>query len=258
VRGLTQVVNQSAYPYAFSTYRNSDFSTIKGLELRFDMRRMRNVGLQFSYTLAEATGTGSNPNSQANIAWFDSDRPLTASPLDFDQRHKLVGIFDFHLGDHEGPMLGKAHPFSNTGLNVTVQAGSGLPYTPTEVWNEVTLAANRGPVDGPVNSRYSGWRMQVDLKATKTFRLAGSQMEFQLWVVNLFNQENILTVFQSTGEPNSTGWLETDEGQTFLNEFDEPHDSSNLTGAEKYSIRENDPNNYDVPRQVRVGLKLMF
>jgi outer membrane receptor protein involved in Fe transport len=258
VQDLTQVVNQQAAPFSFSTYRNADFGTIKGVEFRFDMRRTRNFGLQASYALSEATGTGSTPISQRNIAWMNGFPPLTPSPLDHDQRHKLVGIFDLQYGDHEGPEFGDFRPFANTGLNVTFQAGSGFPFTPTGVWNEVTLASNRGPLDGAVNSRYSGWRMQTDLKATKSFLLAGTRLEFSLWVINLFNDENVLAVFQSTGLPNSTGWLETAEGQAFRDAYDESHDTSGLTGEQKYRLRENDPNNYDVPRQVRAGLKVSF
>lgn len=258
VQDLTQVVNQQATPYSFSTYRNSDFGTIKGVEFRFDMHRKRNFGMQASYSLSEATGTGSNPNSQSNIAWIAGDKPLTPSPLDHDQRHKLVGIFDLQYGNNEGLALGGFRPFANTGLNVTMQAGSGFPFTPTGVWNEVTLASNRGPLEGAVNSRYSGWRMQTDLKATKTFLMAGTRLELSLWIINLFNAKNVLAVFQSTGLPNSTGWLETAEGQAFRDAYDETHDSSGLTGEQKYRLRENDPNNYDVPRQVRAGLKVSF
>ena len=258
VKDLTEVVNQQATPFSFATYRNTDFGTIKGLELRFDMRRTHNVGLQCSYTLSEATGTGSNANSQSNIAWFASDAPLTPSPLDHDQRHKLVGILDLQCGDHEGPTLGNWRPLENAGLNFTMQAGSGFPYTPTQVWNEVTLISNRGPLSGPVNSRYGNWRFQIDMKATKSFALAGKQLEFELWVVNLLNQKNTLGVYQSTGLANSTGWLETDEGRAFSDALNYAHDSSGLTAEQKYLLRENNPTNYDVPRQIRAGLKVSF
>jgi hypothetical protein len=79
-----------------------------------------------------------------------------------------------------------------------------------------------------------------------------------LWVINLFNNENALTVFQSTGLPNSTGWLATESGEIFRDAYRDIHDSSGLTGEEKYHLRENDPTNYDVPRQIRAGLKLSF
>ncbi len=258
IKDLTQVVNQPTDPFSFSTYRNTDFGTVKGAEIRFDMHRTRNIGLQASYALSEATGTGSTPNSQQNIAWLATDQPLTPSPLDHDQRHKLVGILDLRLGPDEGPALGSWKPFANSGFNATFQAGSGFPYTPTKVWNEVTLTSSLSPLDGSVNSRYSGWRMQTDVKATKSFLISGAQFEFSLWIINLFNNENALTVFQSTGLPNSTGWLETPEGEDFLSDYGDVHDGSGLTGEEKYRLRENDPNNYDVPRQIRAGLKLSF
>jgi outer membrane receptor protein involved in Fe transport len=258
VKDLTQVVNQPADPNSFSTYRNADFGTIKGAEIRFDMRRTQNVGVQASYALSEATGTGSTPISQRNIAWFAGDPPLTPSPLDHDQRHKFVGIFDLHFGPQEGPAIGSWRPLSNTGFNVTFQTGSGFPYTPTETWNEVSLTSSSGIPNGGVNSSYSGWRMQSDLKATKSFMFSGARLEFSMWIINLFNNENVLTVFQSTGMPNSTGWLETDEGIAFRDLHRDASDDTGLTGEEKYNLRENDPNNYDVPRQIRAGLKLSF
>lgn len=258
VKDLTQIVNQPADPNSFSTYRNADFGTIKGAEIRFDMRRTRNVGLQASYALSEATGTGSTPITQQFVAWLNGPPPLTPSPLDHDQRHKFVGIFDLQFGPQEGPSLGSWRPFSNTGFNLTFQTGSGFPYTPTEIWNEVSLTSNRGPNEGSVNSRYSTWRMQSDLKATKSFMLSGARLEFSLSVINVFNNENVLTVFQSTGMANSTGWLETKEGMEWRDLHSEAGDRTGLNGEEKYHLRENDPNNYDVPRQVRAGLKLSF
>ncbi|MEW5702630.1 MAG: TonB-dependent receptor [Candidatus Zixiibacteriota bacterium] len=259
VKGLTQVQNQPSAPFSYATYRNTDFGTIKGLELTFDMQRSRNIGLHLSYSLAQATGTGSDPNTQGNIAWYGTNEvPKTASPLDFDQRHKLVGILDLRAGDHEGPKLAGRRIFANSGISATFQAGSGFPYTPTDVYNEVTLASNRGPVSGAVNSRYSAWRMQLDLKATKAFQLAGLQTELELWIINLLNRKNVLNVYTSSGLPNSTGWLETPDGQRLRDSYDESHDSSQLTGEQKYTLREDNPLNYDVPRQIRAGLKVSF
>lgn len=259
IKDLTQVTNQPAFPTSFSTYRNSDFGTIKGLEFTFDMRRTRNVSLHMSYTLARATGTGSTANTQANLAWFGTNElPTTATALDFDQRHKLVGIFDIRTGPGEGPTLGNWHVFENSGVNFTFQAGSGFPYTPQSVDNEVTLAANRVDPIGGINSRYSEWTMNVDVKAMRSIRWGNLDLQLQLWVINLFDRKNVGDVWQSTGLPTTTGWLATENGQEFVNAYNTPHDSSNLTGEEKYRLRENDPNNYGVPRQIRAGLKISF
>lgn len=258
VADLTQVVNQAARPNSFATYRNADFGTIKGIEATFELRRAHNIGVEASYSLSHSTGTGSTPNSQSDIAWQGGDAPKTANSLDFDQRHKLTAILDLRAEDREGPKLGNWHFLENSGLNITWMAGSGFPYTPKEMYNAVALTSVRAYNTGPVNSRYGPWTMQMDLKATKTFAWGGSRVEFQLWVLNVFNRKNVVNVYQTSGLPNSTGWAETEVGQRFLEGFNQPHDSSQLTGFDKYTLRENDPLNYGPPRQIRAGIKVSF
>ncbi|MBI5867917.1 MAG: TonB-dependent receptor [candidate division Zixibacteria bacterium] len=258
VAHLTQVVNQPAHPNSFATYRNTDFGTIKGLEATFELRRTHNIGVEASYSLSRSTGTGSTPNSQSDLVWQGGEAPKTANPLDFDQRHKLTAILDLRADNHEGPALGGWHFLENAGLNVTWTAGSGFPYTPTKMYNAVALTSVRADNTGPVNSRTGPWTMQMDLKATKTFAWGGSRIEFQLWILNLFNRKNVVNVYQTTGLPNSTGWSETAGGDEFLSSYDRSHDSSGLTGWEKYSLRENDPLNYGPPRQIRAGIKVSF
>ena len=63
------------------------------------------------------------------------------APLDFDQRHKLSMNMDYRFGAGEGPKVGGSSWFANSGINVLVNIGSGTPYTPVEVYDEVTLAA---------------------------------------------------------------------------------------------------------------------
>jgi outer membrane receptor protein involved in Fe transport len=258
VADLTEVANQPASPNSFATYRNADFGTIKGVEATFELRRTRNIGVEASYSLSQSTGTGSSPNSQSELAWLGGEVPKIASALDFDQRHKLTAILDLHAGDHEGPALGGWHFLGNCGLNATWVAGSGFPYTPKQMYNAVTALSTRAYNAGPVNSRFSPWTMQVDLKATKTIAWGPSRVEFQLWILNLFDRKNVVNVYRTSGLANSTGWAQTEEGRRFLDSFDKSHDSSGLTGQEKYTLRENDPLNYGLPRQVRAGIKVSF
>ncbi len=258
VADLTEVGNQPASPNSFATYRNADFGTIKGVEATFELRRTRNIGLEASYSLSNSTGTGSTPNSQSDLAWLGGDAPKTASPLDYDQRHKLTAIFDLRAGDHEGPALGRWHFLENCGLNATWVAGSGFPYTPKQMYNAVTVLSTRANNAGSINSQSSPWTMQFDLKATKMIAWGPSRVEFQLWILNLFNRKNVVNVYRTSGLANSTGWAQTEEGQSFLDSFDQSHDSSQLTGQQKYTLRENDPLNYGLPRQIRAGIKVSF
>jgi outer membrane receptor protein involved in Fe transport len=258
VDGLTQIVHQSAKPNSFSTYRNVDFGTIKGVELSFELRRSNNVSFDAAYSLSNATGTGSTPISDATVAWQGLEAPRVPTPLDHDQRHKFTATLDVRARDKEGPTIGDWHVLENAGVNVTAQLGSGFPYTPTEVEEILGLNSTGAPVDGAINSRYGPWTMQFDLKATKAFRWGGGQLEFQLWVINLFNRTNALFVHSTTGLPYTTGWLETPEGQDWLANNQGIQDSSNLTAEQKYLLRENDPSNYGPPRQIRAGVKFSF
>ncbi len=258
VTDLTQIVHQASVPNSFSTYRNVDFGTIKGVEAVYELRRSRNIGIQASYTLSHSTGTGSTPISHQNVAWQGLNPPTVPTPLDHDQRHKFTTSVDLRAGDHEGPVINGWYFLANAGVNFTLQAGSGFPYTPTEVDDILSIVSTGTPTLGAINSRYGPWTAQLDMKATKAWNWGGGRLEFQLWVINLLNRENAQYVYSTTGLPNTTGWLETPTGQAWLAGFDGAHDSSNLTAEQKYRTRENDPANFGAPRQVRAGIKFSF
>lgn len=258
IKNLTQVVTQPAIPNSFSTYRNTDYGTVKGIEFSLDMRRNRNISTQFNYTLAYADGTGSFANTQSNIAWTNGEPPKQTSALEFDQRHKVTGVVDIRTGDSEGPKLGDFYPLERSGINFIFAAGSGFPYAPMRVYNEVTLGAISPNPAGPINSRRQPWQYRVDMKANREIPISGLNLDVYVWVINLFNRENVVDVYEGSGLPNETGWLATPEGQAFIANNGEIHDASFLTGEEKYLIKQADPRNYDTPRQIRIGARWTF
>ncbi|MEX0821246.1 MAG: TonB-dependent receptor, partial [Rhodothermales bacterium] len=112
----------------YGTYLNADFTTTKGVEVGFDLRRTRNVALTANYTLAFAQGTGSDAQATSVIVWRGEVFPNTISPADFDQRHTVNASFDYRLGEGEGPMILGAPLLENVGVNVLAQYGSGQAY----------------------------------------------------------------------------------------------------------------------------------
>jgi outer membrane receptor protein involved in Fe transport len=258
VKNLTEVLNQPATPFAFATYRNQDFGTIKGVELALKMRRSRNIAMDLAYTMAYANGTGSYATTQQNIAWTNSERPLRVSPLEFDQRHKITAVVDVRSGRGEGPRMGEVFPLENAGLNMVFSVGSGTPYSPMEIYDEVTLASVTPTPTGSINSRYGPWTYRLDLKANKMFKIADLNLDFYVWVLNVFDTENAIDVYEGTGDPNNTGWLSTDPGREFIETFSDPDPITGLTGEEKYQFKQRDPRNYDTPRQIRIGARLSF
>ena len=251
IENLVQVQNVPSQPNAFATYRNVDYGTVRGIDLGFQLARSNYTSVNMAYSLSWARGTGSVSNTQYNIAWTGEEIPKMTTPLSFDQRHKLSFNLDFRFAQQEGPKWGKYWPLSNAGFNMLINIGSGQPYTPTYNWNEVTLAAVSVTPSGPINSRYGPWKFRVDWKLNKGFYFGSTLVDFYIWALNVFNNENATYVYQSTGSPNSTGWLSTPEGEKWLS------DNGDI-GMDLYRIAQENPNNYSVPRMVRFGIRTTF
>lgn len=249
VQDLVQVQSIRSAPNSYSSFRNTDYGTIKGLDLAFDLRRTNNISATLSYTFSFANGTGSVANTQRNIAWTGGVAPKQTAPLDFDQRHKISVNLDWRLGKGQGPMLGEIHPFEDFGVNVLANLGSGNPYTPTKAYDEVTLAAVNVEPSGPINSRYGPWRYRVDMKVDRSFLVGGLDLNAYVWVLNVLNRRNPVAVYTSSGDPTETGWLSTSSGRASY---------SSAEAQALYDLAQKNPNNYDVPRMVRFGLKTSF
>lgn len=249
VQDLIQVQSIRASPNSYSSFRNTDYGTIKGVDMAFDIRRTSNIAAVLNYTFSFANGTGSVANTQRNIAWTGGIPPKQTAPLDFDQRHKFSVNLDWRLEKGQGPMLGNIRPLENTGLNVLFNMGSGQPYTPTKPYDEVTLAAVNVEPEGAINSRYGPWTYRMDLKVDRSFDVGGFELGAYVWVLNVFDRLNPVNVFTSTGSAETTGWLATPSGAASYNT---PEAQAN------YRLAEANPNNYDVPRMVRFGLRTSF
>lgn len=251
VRDLVEVTSTPSIPTAFATYRNRDYGTIKGIDLGFSLARQKNISANLAYSLSWAMGTGSVSNTQYNIAWTGSEVPKMTAPLAFDQRHKISLDFDLRFAKNEGPTFGKIKPLQNAGINLLFNIGSGQPYTPTFIFNEVTLAAVSVTPSGPINSKYGPWTYRVDLKADKAFDFGPARVDFYVWVLNLFNRENAQFVYQSTGSPFTDAWLQTPEGLKWQSD-------NGPEGTALYKQAEVNPNNFSIPRMIRFGIKTDF
>ena len=252
VKDLVEVTSIPSSPKSFASYRNRDFATIKGLDLGLSMRPANHISGSVSYSLSFAQGTGSVSNTQRNIAWVGTETPKQTAPLDFDQRHKLSLNFDWRLGKGEGPLWHKWRLIENTGLNVLYNVASGTPYTPTKVYNEVSLAAIAPEPSGPLNSRSGPWTSNLDLKASRGFSLTGLKIEAFVWALNVLDTRNPTGVFTSTGSTQSTNWLNTGDGIAFIK------NTTAKNGEALYHLAENNPNLYSNPRLVRFGMRTNF
>ncbi|MGZ3999408.1 MAG: carboxypeptidase regulatory-like domain-containing protein [Mucilaginibacter sp.] len=267
---LTQKQIVGAFPRNYITYVNQDFGTSKGISVIFDMRRSGGSRINANYTLQFAEGSGSNANSGANLANSGQPNLRVTQPLDYDQRHNIVLTYDYRFGsgkDYHGPELKRkeGNPrqiLKDIGFNLTWYIGSGTPYTR---WSApVAIGSNvRSNIAGSLNGSYKPWTIRGNLRIDKTIQLTWGKKEGEerkkanlniyLQVLNLLNSKNILGVYNFTGNPNDDGYLSSPLAQSTIQSLNSP------TGyVNQYTINMNNPSNYGLPRQIRIGLQLDF
>ena len=151
----------------------------------------------------------------------------------------------------------------NFGANLTLSAGSGTPYSQQA---NVTTAQFGIPIqttlEGSVNGSRKPWSFRADLKLNKSFSFAlgeigGNERKLKMnayvWVQNLFNTDNIIAVYDYTGNPDDDGYLSSAEGQQYAAQQIDP-----IAFTDQYSVYVNNPNHYSRPRTIRIGLTMNF
>jgi hypothetical protein len=265
---ITQVIG--AYPGNYLTFENKDFGTVKGLTVGYDLRTRGNISLRASYTLQFADGTGSSTTTSQNLVSSGNGNLRTLIPLAFDQRHRilLAGDYRYSAGkNYNGPVLFGKDVLQNTGLNLTMRAGSGTPYTKTGRSNGggiLGTAQGNAPQTGQLNTSRLPFTTTFDLKVDRTMDLKwgkgeeeGEQKEatFTIYfqILNLLNSSNIIDVYSATGNADDDGFLAASYQQSFIE-----NQVSDDSFRDLYSTKVQDGANYALPRRIRLGLQLNF
>jgi hypothetical protein len=231
---------------------NSDFGTNKGITVSFDARNLSYFNLSLQYTFSIAEGTGSSTNSSQTAVFRNTDNlpPKVIAPLDFDQRHTGVFTADFYVPPGEA---GLWEMFNITAL---FSFSSGRPYTPVDFWDILGDNGLGAQNTGYINSAYGPGTFRTDLKITKGIPVGDVIISPYIWINNVFGTINTVDYWRSTGSPYTTDHLNTEGGKTTaLNNF-------NQTGSDGYQqdyrTLEKDPRNFGIPRQILLGLKVDF
>jgi outer membrane receptor protein involved in Fe transport len=226
--------------FNWAQYVNGDYGVVKGMSLNLNMRRVNGLMANASYTLSFAEGTGSDPASNWNIAWTGDTYPTMINSLDYDQRHTGSVMLDYRFGDDGGL-------FANSGANLLFQFGSGTAYTPSLTESAVFGRGWYAPI-AAVNSAYKPWTSTLDVRLDRGISLGGYDATVYVLVLNALDADNVDEVYPGSGDAGNDGYLNTLEGKTWV--------TGNPDAIDFYNARQQDPRNWDSPRQVRVGLTI--
>ncbi len=269
---IQQISLEYAFPIKYTTYGNVDFGTVKGLTFSYDLRRTSNIRLNFSYTLQFADGTGSDEASSSGILSQAGQTNLReVKPLSFDQRHTLVAAIDFHYGegkDYNGPVWFNKQVFANAGMNIVLQTGSGAPYTRksniTPEADFTTTENSRSVITGSLNGSRYPWNYKIDTKFDKDFsfnngvRKDGKQrkpisMNVYLQILNVLNTKNVTTVYKATGNASDDGYITSPGAKSKIEGQPSPQAYTDL-----YKAKVDNPQHYDIPRRIHLGVQINF
>lgn len=259
----------NAYPKNYITYDNIDFGTTKGFTLDYDMRRTANFSVKANYTMQFAEGTGSDPTTQFNIVSATQTNFRTIAPLDYDARHIINVNLTYSYGvgkDYNGPVIKNKQIFSDAGISLQLTARSGTPYTAQENATATQLQGqpNKPVSEGSINGSRLPWYFRANLRVYKNFDFSvgkktakggekpkgGREVALQLYleIQNLFNTQNILSVYRYTGSPSSDGYLNDPSSLAAIQAALNPQ-----AYKDQYAAVENNPNNYSLPRRIYLG-----
>lgn len=258
------IVIRQVYPAAGATHSpyisnvNGDFGTVRGLTLRYDIRRIDRVSLNASYTLQSAMATGSATGTHFNIAWQDVSGPngepyfpVIPAPTDFDRVHSGNVILDYRYAENDGPTLFDSKILERAGANFLFTFSSGRRYTENQVSS--TFFPTNAPVPyETINASTAPWNYQLDMKVNKIFTVTkGVDLDVYLWIVNVLNTKNIVNIYTATGLPDNDGFFGTDAGQQYV-------ENNGANARALYDYLVDAIGNYGTPRIVRLGARLTF
>jgi hypothetical protein len=256
-----------AWPFDYTAFGNLDFSTVKSIRFEYELRELGNINLSANYMLQFADGTGSNTQSSTALIQVGLPTQRNIFPMDFDTRHTLKGVMDYHYKsgkDYNGPIVAGKRIFENAGFNLIFNAVSGRPYTQNLIPTPEVQAgvAARSQVKGTINGANLPPQFYTDLNIDKNFMFRSEGLDGKttmyrlrvfLWVQNVFNNINVLSVYRFTGSAYDDGFISSNQAQA---QRDAATNAQSL--ADLYNARVVNPNLFALPRITRIGVALYF
>jgi hypothetical protein len=196
-----QTYNAAGTGIVYNVLVNTDFQTVRGVELIFN-RRLRNFwaydlryGFQQVFTNAAPPELELQKQIERDVAVSREIRS------EIDQPHKFTGVLRFEVAEKNPDLRIRGFDIGrltrNSKLTFTSSASSGLPYTPQVTFTG--LAGDR--LERNSGTAPATW--QIDMYAEKKWRAGNLLWGAFVTVHNLTDRRNCLQPFPTTGQCNS-------------------------------------------------------
>jgi outer membrane receptor protein involved in Fe transport len=215
-------------------YLNKDYGRSRGFEVTLERSGPGYVNGNVSYAYAFAYGKDSK-SAEEFVRDLESTEALTESPMDEDIRHTFKAGVSISMPQTVKPRLFGIPILNGWSLSIESIVESGAPYTPTSSYPGLagsTTSVQKNSMRFPMTATF-------DIRFTKDFGMAGLDWQFILWVENLFNRRNVVSMASS---PSSTGRPDTNQNINGV-----------IYGGTDY---DKNPYNWGYGRQIRFGLEV--
>jgi outer membrane receptor protein involved in Fe transport len=229
--------------YEYSVLVNQDFQTVRGFEVSLRRRLSDFWGFNVNYAYGQATTNASAPEQEFQRVGEEND-PVQNQEItsQIDQPHVFNASVFFRVGREQPFGVGVFDAIvRNSNMSFTVQAASGLPYTPT-----VTFAGTGGNGQLQRNSGRAPGTFTVNAQVGKDFQFANVRYGAFLQVSNLLDAKNCRQVFPSTGRCDA-GAIDQDRRQN----GNTINDGASSTSFDR-------PTFYSARRSINFGARMNF
>jgi outer membrane receptor protein involved in Fe transport len=216
----TEIVN-TYDGFRYGRFVNVDYGNVRGLITTFEKTFSDYFGVKVDYTYQISEANSSDPYTEYNNAQSNVPSEKKVVPTNWDQRSTLN--ISLNVGEP-----------GNWTAGMLFQYGSGMPYTEDLEYITGLLYPN-----GQTRPTY----INVDLRAEKSFKLYGLNLNVFALIYNLFDIKNETGVYANSGRAG-----------TDLN-TNRPYNIIGLNTIEEYV---NNPTMYSTPRQIRLGVSAGF
>ncbi len=196
--GLVSTIPLGTNPDS-SIFGNTDYGSVKGLEILAAKEMAHGWGLQVSYVLQQATATSTNAFLRLQLPTIEPGTGDTIYPgrveypLDYDQRHNFTAIFQSVLNPTAGPVVLGGHPLGALEAAAILRYQSGLPYS---TYN----AAGDSLTSDPNGLRLPSYST-ADFLVRKPIPFGKVIASIYLDIRNAFNITRVEAVRRDTGTP---------------------------------------------------------